>query len=108
MSVTGKNLIEAMPESVDYSEGRIGLRTSRLTVSPVCQTISADEIKNIRKGLGMTQGVFAAVIGVSKKTVESWETGRYVPDGSSRRLISVLQSDPGFPEKHGIIQRVQQ
>jgi len=106
MSKMGQELIEAMQELVDYSEGKITLRTTKLSVSPVRQTISADEIKNIRKELGMTQGVFATVIGVSKKTVESWEAGRYTPDGSSRRLISVLQKDPNFPEKYGIIERI--
>ena len=106
MSKMGHALIEAMQELVDYSEGKINLRTTKLNVAPVCKTISADEIKNLRKELGMTQGVFATVIGVSKKTVESWETGRYTPVGSSRRLLSVMQRDPNFPEKYGIIQRV--
>ena len=106
MSAIGQNLIEAMQELVDYSEGKINLRTTKLNVAPVCQTMSADDIKGIRKELGMTQGVFATVIGVSKKTVESWESGRYTPDGSSRRLISILRLDPDFPEKYGIIQRI--
>jgi putative transcriptional regulator len=53
----------------------------------------------------MTQGMFAMTIGVSKKTVESWEKGRYMPDGAARRLITMLQADPSLPEKHGIITR---
>ena len=106
MSRMGRDLIEAMQEMLDHSEGKIDLRTSRLTVSPVCETISADEIKDLRKELGMSQGVFAVVIGVSKKTVESWETGRYNPDGAARRLLSVLQKDPNFPERYEIVQRV--
>ena len=105
MSKMGQDLIEAMQELVDYSEGKISLRTTKLSVTPVCETISADEIKDIRKDLGMTQGVFATVIGVSKKTVESWEAGRYLPDGAARRLISVIQKDPTFPEKYDIVQR---
>ena len=105
MSKMGQGLIEAMQELVDYSEGKIDLRTSRLNITPVCDAISADEIKNVRKTLGMSQGVFATVIGVSKKTVESWEAGRYNPDGAARRLISVMQKDPGFPERYDIIHR---
>jgi putative transcriptional regulator len=53
----------------------------------------------------MTQGVFAMTMGVSRKTVESWEAGRYNPDGAARRLISVMQTDPAFPEKYGIVNR---
>ena len=103
MSKIGQELIEAMQELVDYSEGKIDLRTSKLNVSPVCDTISAEEIKNTRKKLGMSQGVFAIVLGVSKKTVESWEIGRYTPEGAARRLISLMQVDPAFPEKYGIV-----
>lgn len=105
MSRMGEDLIEAMQELLDYSEGKIDLRTSRLNVSPVCDTISVEEIKETRQKLGMSQGVFALVLGVSKKTVESWETGRYTPDGAARRLISILQVDPSIPEKCGIIRR---
>ena len=105
MSKMGQDLIEAMQELLDYSEGKLDLRTTRLDVSPVRETISADEIKDTRKELKMSQGMFATVMGVSRKTVESWEAGRYTPDGAARRLISVLQKDPAFPEKYGIINR---
>ena len=105
MSKLGQELIEAMQEIVDYSEGKIDLRTSKFNISPVCEAISADEIKATRKKLGMSQGVFAIVLGVSKKTVESWEVGRYTPDGAARRLITVMQTDPAFPEKYGIVSR---
>lgn len=105
MNRMGQDLIEAMQELLDYSEGKIDLHTSRLNISPVCDTISVEEIKETRKSLGMSQGVFALVLGVSKKTVESWEAGRYTPDGAARRLISMLQTDPSIPEKYGILLR---
>jgi len=35
--------------------------------------------------------------------VESWETGRYTPDGAARRLITMLQADPALPQKYGIL-----
>ena len=101
----GQDLIEAMKELLDYSEGKIDLRTTKYNIFPVCDTISVEEIKETRKKLGMSQGVFAVVLGVSKKTVESWEAGRYRPDGAARRLISIMQRDPAFPEKYGIVQR---
>jgi len=53
----------------------------------------------------MSQSVFATVLGVSKKTVESWEISRYTPDGAARRLISIIQIDPAFPEKYGIVSK---
>ncbi len=105
MSKMGQELIAALQEALDDAEGKIELRTTRPNIRPVRETISADEIRDTRKNLGMTQGVFALTIGVSRKTVESWETGRYMPDGAARRLITLLQSDPELPEKYGIIGR---
>ena len=105
MSKIGRELIESMQELLDYSESKIDLRTTKFTISPVCDSISVEDIKETRKMLGMSQGVFAVVLGVSKKTVESWEAGRYNPDGAARRLITIMQSDPKFPEKYGILQR---
>jgi len=105
MSKIGKELIESMQELLDYSEGKIDLRTTKFKISPVCESISVNDIKETRKMLGMSQSIFALVLGVSKKTVESWEAGRYTPDGAARRLITLMQLDPTFPEKYGIVQR---
>jgi len=49
MTKMGQELIEAMKELADYSEGKIDLRISKLSVFPVCKTISAEEIKEIRR-----------------------------------------------------------
>ena len=104
-SKMGQELIASLQEALDDADGKIELRTTHPSIRPVIETISADDIKETRKKLGMTQSVFALIIGVSNKTVESWETGRYIPDGAARRLITILQADPAFPEKYGIIQR---
>ena len=39
----------------------------------------------------MTQTVFANYMGVSKKTVEAWETGRTHPTGPAYRLLDILE-----------------
>jgi len=107
MSKIGQDLIEAMQELQDFSEGKIELKRSFLHVTPVCEYISATDIKKVRNNLNLTQNMFAMVIGVSKKTVESWEAGRYKPDGAARRLISIMQLDPEFMEKYDILKREQ-
>jgi len=43
MGKMGQELIEAMQELVDYSEGEIDLRTSRLTNAMVCDDISEED-----------------------------------------------------------------
>ena len=103
MSRMGERLMASAQEMLDHSEGQIELRTTRLPVSPVCKTISPEEIRKTRENLKMSQSIFALVIGVSKKTVESWESGRYMPDGAARRLITIMQKDPDFAEKYEIL-----
>jgi putative transcriptional regulator len=105
MSRMGEDLVEAMKEALAHSEGKLELRTSRLNISPVCTSISVEDIKETRQKLGVSQGSFAIVMGVSKKTVESWEEGRYKPNGTARRLLSILQADPTVPEKFGIMRK---
>lgn len=38
--------------------------------------------------------MFAQMLGVSKKTVEAWEAGTNVPNGSAMRLLQLLEDKP--------------
>ena len=58
-------------------------------VVPV-KTYTADDIKRIRKRTHTTQGFLANWLGVSKKTVQAWEAGRNLPNGTSARLLALL------------------
>lgn len=51
-----------------------------------------EDVKSIRKKLGLTQHVFASVMGVSSKTVEAWESGQNAPSGSSSRMLQLLDA----------------
>ena len=44
-------------------------------------------------------------MGVSVKTVEAWEAGRYQPDGAARRLLYITRENPSFPVMSGIVAR---
>ena len=65
---------------------------------------SPKEIREIRLRSAMTQSVFAACIGVTKKAVESWEGGRSHPDGAARRTLSLMSRNPHFAEANGILE----
>ena len=78
------------------------IRMGNLRIEPL-PDISAEDIKAIRKKLGFTQAVFAAVIGVSTKTVEAWETGTNQPIGPARRMISLIQFDPEILQSYHIV-----
>lgn len=48
----------------------------------------------IRAGLSMTQQEFAALLGVSVRTVQDWEVGRRKPDGAAKSLLRVAAFRP--------------
>lgn len=52
------------------------------------------EIINLRKKLSLTQKTFALILGVSSRTVESWERGATKPKANSERLMSFFDNDP--------------
>jgi transcriptional regulator with XRE-family HTH domain len=39
-------------------------------------TVTADQVRRLRKSLGYTQAELAALLGVHKLTVSAWEIGR--------------------------------
>jgi len=43
---------------------------------------------------GLTQAQFAALLGVSKRTLEQWEQGRRAPSGAAKTLIRVAELHP--------------
>ena len=57
-------------------------------------TIQPLEIKDIRNGFGLTQEEFAALLGISVRTLRNWEQGRRVPEGPARVLLQVAAKHP--------------
>lgn len=95
---------KGVQEAIDHEKGTVKARSAKLTIEPV-PDIEAQDIKQIRVALGMTQVLFAGLMGVSIKTVEAWEAGRNIPDGPARRMLGMIQSDPQLPEKFHLIAR---
>lgn len=52
------------------------------------------EVKVIREKLGMSQSQFAALMGISKRTLENWEQGKRHPTGSAKALLTVVAKKP--------------
>lgn len=97
-----EDIMAGLQEAIAYEQGKGPAKKVRCTVNPVPE-IAPDEIKELRNALNMTQSTFAAVLGVSCKTVEAWETGTNSPLGTARRMLNMLQADKSIPIKYHII-----
>ena len=51
-------------------------------------------VKSIRERLGLTQARFAALMGVSSRTLQNWEQGRREPEGPAKALLRVVDREP--------------
>ena len=56
--------------------------------------IEAPDVRKIREHYELSQSEFAALIGVSIKSVQNWEQGRRTPQGTARVLLQVAARHP--------------
>ncbi len=67
----------------------------RHEVAPSRQFVMEDvDIKRIRTEYQLSQGEFAALLGISVATLRNWEQGRRTPDGPARILLQVAAKHP--------------
>lgn len=52
------------------------------------------DVAGLRKRLGLSQDKFAAIFGISAKTVRNWEQGVRHPEGPARVLLQVIDVEP--------------
>ena len=71
--------------SVREMKAGVRARTHRPDVS---------EIAHARLVAGLSQAAFAALLGVSVRTLQDWEQGRREPSGAAKTLIKVAERHP--------------
>lgn len=73
--------------AADLLEAIYEMRSSKLSVvaSPVIEA---------RKKTGLSQSQFAAIMGVSVRTLQGWEQGRKQPSGAARTLLAIASTNP--------------
>jgi putative transcriptional regulator len=84
------NLFAELLESV--REGGAILRGQQVPARKF--EIKAPDVKQIREQYKLSQSEFAALLGVSIKTVQNWEQGRRTPHGAARVLLQVASRHP--------------
>jgi putative transcriptional regulator len=94
MSSLSEKIKKGLEEILEYKQGTRTLRTKLIDLPERPSEYRAEDIKEIRKKGKYSQGVFAVILNVSKRTVQSWETGVRVPSHSALRLLEII--DKGF------------
>jgi putative transcriptional regulator len=83
--MTGEALGQKLLQSVRQMKTGRAARTTPVEVSPIV------EARNIS---GLSQAQFAALLGVSVRTLQEWEQGRRQPTGAARTLLRVAVEAP--------------
>lgn len=87
---TFDQLMESLEEAANHARGKkTKVRITRWEIKPV-KKYSASAVKKIRKKVNLSQPLFAELLGMSVKTVRSWEQGLSTPSRSSARLLEAL------------------
>lgn len=86
-------VMAGLEDSIAYSKGeKKSLVTTHIPAPP--PPMDAKKVIQVRKRLNMSQGLFAAALNVSTKTVQSWEQGLRTPSNASLRLLQIAHLQP--------------
>jgi len=80
------DLVESIRESGAIRRGRVSPSRAFVADGP--------NIRRIRTNYELSQGQFAAMLGISLGTLRNWEQGRRSPEGPARVLLQVAASHP--------------
>jgi putative transcriptional regulator len=89
-----ERLKRGLEEGIAHAKGELSLRT--VTVPEAPPEIDGKTVAALRAQAEMSQAVFAKMLNVSTKTVQSWEQGVRTPSDASRRLIQFFSQHPGI------------
>lgn len=87
-------IMSGLEEALAYEKGTAKAETIARKLS-----LPDIDVAEERRKLDMTQKAFAGILGVSKRTVEAWETGKSNPSPTARNLIYLISQDPSLVQK---------
>jgi len=76
-----------LKEAVKFVKGESEPKSVYFILTPA-------DIKAIRRGVNMSQAVFARTFQLSLDTVKGWEQGKRKPDGAATNYLRMIKADP--------------
>ncbi len=92
----GDLLVQSVTEVRDGLRGQAGKFTLKTLEIPDPPRFTAAAVHKLRDRLGLSQGLFAKLIGVSRKLVEAWEAGTRIPSPMACRLLDAVMRSPSL------------
>jgi putative transcriptional regulator len=89
-----ERLKEGLEQGIRHARGEIKLRTTVLVLPDPPPKMKARDIVRLRNRYDLSQFVFARVLNVSEKTVQSWEKGERKPSQAALRLLEIVEANP--------------
>jgi len=90
----GKALKELEAKRDVWQEVLEGVREIKAGGGKRKQAMPKSKVARVRINSGLSQTEFAAVLGVSKRTLEQWEQGRREPSGAAKTLLRIAERHP--------------
>ena len=78
----------------DAREGRCAMSSNEMRLSKGLRRVTAEEVKELREGLNLSQAMFARHLATSIRTLGNWEKGRTQPNGQASLLIDLMKRYP--------------
>jgi len=100
MSKLFKALKAGLEEAIAHDQGKLDLRSELIEIPTAPDHYKAKDIKRIREKNRYSQSVFAKVLNVSIKTVQSWESGQRAPSQAALRLLEIVDKGIYYPHIH--------
>ena len=82
------SMIKSLNQAVEIADGqRVAARVS---------TRETPDVRAVRKQLNLKRADLAEMLGVSPRTLESWEQGKRKPSGAASILLKIAMKNPSI------------
>lgn len=90
------DLLDGMEALCDAIETGKKLTVRKVSLAKPPKPMAPGQLISLRQKMGCSQPLFASLLNVSKRAVQSWEQGKNSPNGASLRLLQVVKHNPKY------------